>query len=230
MWLVDRDLKATKKKKRKLLYWLLADLAVAVIILSLLLHKPGRYQRPKLIYDGRQSEYLTHELLPQVYNRAQLGEPFEQVITQEGINEIITHARWPRQAGGANFLAPRVFLEPDGILVLGPVLIKGIEVVFTVLLEPNLGDEGLLNLDTGKIKVGAVNVTALARGLAKRMYRERTAEVPPDPNDWRSKVVASLLNGEPFEPVFDIRGRPVRIEKIVLERGKITLGLVPVSR
>jgi hypothetical protein len=223
-------LKTSKKKKRKRLYWLLADLAVAVIILSLLLYKPARYHRPKLIYDGRQSTYLTHELLAQIYNRAQEGEPFEQEIAQDGIDGIITHSRWPKDAGGASFLAPTVFFEPDGIVLIGPVLIRGIELVVTVILKPSLDEEGLLRLRVEKIRIGAINVTPVAAAVAKKMYRERAAQMPLDMDDVRTKIVASLLTGEPFEPVFDVYDSKVRIEKITLERERIVLRLVPVFR
>jgi len=63
------DLKIRKKARfKKLVIWLLVDLAVAAIIFALLLYRPGRYKPADLgsgsYKRGQVSPYLTHDLGP----------------------------------------------------------------------------------------------------------------------------------------------------------------------
>jgi len=41
-------------------------------------------------------------------------------------------------------------------------------------------------------------------------------------------MTASLLNGEPFEPVFKIEDKKVRLEKMTIKQKKLTIRLIPV--
>jgi len=91
----------------------------------------------------------------------------------------------------------------------------------------NLDQEGLLNLRVAKVKIGAMNITALARMLAKRIYQRRFATSDIDAEDWRAQISASLLDNEPFAPVFEIEDRKVRADKITITQGKLTIHLVP---
>lgn len=230
-------MKKRKKRKFKKRYWLLIDLAIAIVIFALLLHKPGRYKPPDIAVGNRRqvSPYLTHELLPQLHNGAQREEPFDLVVTQKGINEIIAWSKWPKEAEGVRFSAPVVFFAPDSIELMGTANMKGVDLIITVVAEPGLDEEGLLNLHVAKVKIGAMNITPLARMIAKRMYAQRLATVPIDTEDLGAKIAGSLLNDEPFEPVFDIaeifesENKKLRVEKITIMQEKLILRLVPAS-
>lgn len=232
-------MKTRKKRKFKKRYWLLIDLAVAMVIFALLLYKPARYKPPDAIPAGNNqrevSPYLTNVLLPQLHNGAQRDEPFEMVVTQKGINEIIAWSKWPKESEGVTFTAPVVFFAPDNIELMGTANIKGVDLVISVMAEPRLDEEGLLNLHVTKVKIGAMNITPVARMIAKRMYAERLETMPIDREDLRTQIAASLLNDEPFEPVFDIADifenerKKLRIEKVTIQKEKLTLRLAPAS-
>jgi hypothetical protein len=226
------DLKNRKKRKSKKVYryWLSANLAAAIVVLILLLCRPAGYNRPDIASVGNKrqvSQYLTHELLPQLYNGAQRQEPFELRISQNGINEVISEPNWFEESGGAGFLAPAVVFAPDEIVLMGTTNIKGVELVVTIVVEPALDRDGLLNLSVTKVKIGAVNITPVAKMMAKRMYSERLAELDTDREDLQGQIAAALLNDEPFEPVFKIEDKKVRAEKITIGRGKLAIRLVP---
>ena len=235
----DKNLKVRKKRKFKKRYWLLLDLALGIIILALLFYKPARYRPPDNVPVGNNQDqinpYLTNVLLPQLYNGAQLDEPFDLDINQKGINETISRYKWPRESDGVILSAPTVFFVPESIVLMGTANIKGAELVVTVVAKPRLDEEGLLHLQVDKVKIGAMNITPVAKLLAKRMYAERVESVPVDLNDLRAKLAASLLNEEPFEPflnvrdIFDDVDKKVRIEKITITQKKLTIRLVPVS-
>jgi hypothetical protein len=243
MIMSDKDTKTNskvrKKKKFKKRYWLLFDLALAAIILALLFYKPSRYRPSGYIpIDNKQeeiSQYLTNELLPELYNGAQREEPFDLEIIQKGINETITRLQWPQESEGVILSAPTVFFVPDNIVLMGTANIKGAELVVTIVAKPALNEKGLLNLNVQKVKIGAMNITPVAKLLAKRMYSERMASIAIDIEDLRTKIAASLLNEEAFEPVFNVNGifedldRKLRIEKITIAQKKLILRLVPVS-
>ncbi|GAH89511.1 unnamed protein product, partial [marine sediment metagenome] len=119
-------MKKRKKRKFKKRYWLLIDLAIAIVIFALLLHKPGRYKPPEYTDDKLVSPYLTNILGPAIHNGAQREEPFELVVTQKGINEIIAWSKWPKESEGVRFSAPVVFFVPDRIELMGTANMKGV--------------------------------------------------------------------------------------------------------
>ena len=206
----------------------LAVLLAAVIFL--LLDRPSAYVQPEIVADNQVSSYLTHVLLPQLYNGAQRQEPFELVIPQEKIGDIVAVSKWPRQSDGVTFSMPVCFFVPDRIILMAMVSVKDMEFVVTLVAEPSLDRKGLLNLRIAKVKVGAMNITLLAKAVARKMYQERIANTDTDTDDIEAKIVASLLNDEPFEPVFAVEDKKVRIEKVSVGRKKLTIGLVPANK
>ncbi len=230
----ETDLKIRKKTRfKKLVRWLLVDLAVAAIIFALLLYRPGRY-KPVDLGSGSDrrkevSPYLTNDLLPAIHNGSQYREPFELVVIQKGINDIIIRGNWPMESEGILLYAPAVLFVPGAVVLMGTVDVKGVELVVTIELEPKINEQGFLNLHVGKVKVGAMNITPLAKMIAKKMYIQRINALDVDTEVVQTKIAASLLNNEPFEPVFRIDDNKVRIEKITVAKEKLLLRLVPAS-
>jgi hypothetical protein len=222
-----------RTRPKKLLWWLCVDLVVAVVVLALLLHKPGRYDPADLdsvgLEHGQVSPYLTHELSPQFYNGTQRGEPFELVITQKGINEIVAGWGWPKMSEGIMLYAPAVVFVPGSVVLMGTANIKGVELVVTIVLKPSIDEHGLSNLQVAEVKVGAMNITPLAKMMARKMYAERLATMSVDTRALYARITASLLNDEPFDPVFEVDDRKVRVEDITVHREKLTARLVPAS-
>jgi hypothetical protein len=226
------DLKIRKKSKRKkLVFWLLIDLTVAVIVFLLLIYRPGSYNPvdyDSLNYErGQVSPYLTHVLSPQFYNNSQLGEPFDLVVTQDGINEIVAGLGWPKFSEGVMLYAPAVLFVPGSVVMMGTANVKGVELVITIELAMKIDEQKLLNLHVTKVKIGAVNITPFARMLGKKMYTERLAVMPVDTEALQTKIVASLLNEQPFDPVFKVENSKVRIEKVTIHQQKLIAHFVP---
>jgi hypothetical protein len=226
-------LKAQKKTPfKKKLYLLLIVLAVisaaAIIFLALLFHRPSSYKPLDFSGSREVSVYLTHQLLPDFYNGVQLQEPFELVVTEDGINDAVAHFKWPRQFGGVSFSSPMVFFADDAIILMGMVAMDGADFVVTITAEPFIDAEGLMNLNVTGVKIGAVDISPLAAVLAKKISDARYADKTVDENDYRTKMTLAILNGRPFEPVFRVEDKKVRIEKISLEQKKLTISFAPV--
>jgi hypothetical protein len=203
-------------------------LAVIIIVFALLLHRPSNYKPLHIAVTNEVSVYLTHELLPELYNGAQLQEPFNLAVTQDGINDIVARSKWPQKFGNISFSAPMVFFVSDRIILMGTVTLDGAEFVVTIIAEPNIDSKELLNLQVLKVKIGAVDITPLAGVLAKRIYQQHFADKKIDTKDVWNKMLVSLVNGQPFEPVFKVEDKKVRVEKIKIEQKKLTISLLPV--
>lgn len=226
--------KKKRSKRKKLFYWLLIDTTVAVVILALLLYKPGRYNPVVRALTGTDDDrvhpYLSHDLGPQLYNGAQSQRPFNLVVLDQTLNEAIAQFQWPRETGGVVFSAPEVLFQPGRIVLMGTADIEKADLVITVELEPQLDEQGLLNLNVTKVKVGAMPITLVAKTVAKRQYQERLETVPVDTDDIRTKVAGSLLAGESFDPVFQVDDKWVRLKSFSLSQGKLEAELVPAER
>lgn len=223
--------KRKKSPLKRLVCWLFVDLVVAALILAGLLYRPGRY-RPigsESFKPGQVSPYLTY-LHSEIYNGAQLGEAFNVVVSQDGINDMIARGDWPLEHEGVLLYAPAAVLEPGTAVLMATANVRGVEFVVTIELEAKIDERGLLNLQVAKLKIGAMNITPVAKMIAKKMYTEQVAAVEVDTEAWQTKVTASLLNDEAFEPVFPTGDRKirVRVQKVTIQKGKLLLRLIPV--
>ena len=222
-----------KTRTRKLVCWLFVDLVVAAVIIGLLLHRPGSYNPTDFdsagYEPGQVSPYLTHDLSPQIYNGAQRGEPFDLVISQKGINEIVACWGWPKMSQGVMLHSPAVLFTAGSALLMGTANVKGAEFVVTIEIDPQIDAEGMLTCEVSKVKVGAMNVTPLAKLTARKMYAQKIADLPIDREAFETRIVESLLNGAPFEPVFKVDGRKMRIETVTVHKERLVARLIPAS-
>lgn len=225
-------MKNRKKKKFKSRYWIPVGLIAAVLILILLLvsHRPGVYRPALPTGDDKPSRYLTHVLLPGLYNGAQLGEPFELVVTQEGINDIIAHSNWPVRVKEITFSGLQVVLSPGQVLMMATANVKDIHFVLTAELNPIIDENGLLTLHVAAVKIGTLNITALAKIIAGKIYSHRLGEAGANLEDLSVRITRSLINDEPFEAVFEFEDANLRIEKLDVLRQEIAVRLVPEAR
>jgi hypothetical protein len=221
-------LKTRKKQKLKKLCYPLAALAAALILLILLLlHTPAGFKQPPPISDGKVSRYLTHVLAPQFYNGVQRQQPFELVITQAGVNDIIARFQWPKQFNSLSISTPQVFFVPDNIVLMTTASVAGRNLVVTVAAAPTLDENGLLRLSIKKVKVGAVRMTFITRKIAKRIYKNKLARAPLEAGEIWSQLTSALLDTQPFEPIFTAEDKKVQAENIKITPAKLTVNFSP---
>lgn len=235
MLMKDSDLKISKKTRTKrLVRWLIIDFIVAAAIFGLLKYRPGRYKPvvPDLSQyeSGQVSQYLTHQLSPRFYDGLQSRKPFDLVVVQDGVNDIISRANWPIESEGILLYAPAALLTPDAVVLMGTANVKGIEFVITIEIGPKIDEKGLLNLHVIKVKIGAMNITPLAKTIAKKMYMEKIAALDVDEQAIQTKIAASLLNDEPFEPVLELDGKTVQIKKITMNKSQLVIHFIPILK
>lgn len=224
--------KRKKSRRKKLLIWLLVDAIVLATVLGLLFHRPAGYNPivAPPADDGSVHPYVHRELYSTLYNGAQSQRPFDLEVLAEPLNEAIAQAGWPQESEGIALSAPEIVFAEGRIVLMGTADIEGAEFVVTIELRPRVDDQGLLNVSVTKVKIGAMNVTPLAKMVARKMYRDRLALAPVDTEDLRSKIVASLLDEQPFDPVFRFEDKWVRLKEFDITPGRILAKLVPAPR
>ena len=234
---IDELIEQQRQKKRQKKHYALklgllstVSLIVTLTIISILmLHKPSDYHPPQTIEDKQVSKYLTHVISQDLYNGAQAGEPFDLVVTEEGIADVIARSGWPKQVGEALFSVPEVKFIPGIITIRGLVNINKVELFVVVEGTSFVDQQGLLYLHVTKVKIGAVSVTAFAKLVAGSIYNNESTRSQLDQDDWRARIMTALLLDEPFEPVFEIEGAKVRIDNVKIESGKLTIHFVPAN-
>jgi uncharacterized protein YpmS len=226
---IPTTVKKKKKLKRKLI-WLGVHIVALTVIFTLLLLSPKDYTPLKIAKSNQVSRYLTNVLLPQFYNGSQTGKAFNVIVTQKGVNDIVARSEWPKQSGDASFGDPAVLIDSDGIVLMGKALLKGMEFIVTIVIRPEYDERGLLNLRVSRVRIGLMNVTLLACATARKMYQQQMEFYVTGADDWRSQVLGSILNNEPFDPVFTVDNKKLRIYKVTLGSELLLLHVEPVRQ
>lgn len=224
--------KPRKSRRKRLIVWVCIDLVVAVVVITLLLYTPSQYHpaTPAANNDPNGQHvhpYLSHELMPTLYNNAQDRKPFAMEVLDTRLNEALAQMRWTQESGGIRLSSPAVAFTRGHIVLMGTAHIEGTELIITVEIDPKFLGDGRLNLIVENVKIGVLPITWAAKKIARKMYREQVAGGGIDRQDWRTKIVASLLIEEPFEPVFPVDDKWVRLTGIDVAEGKLTARLAP---
>ena len=234
--MAEGDKKVVSEKKRvvKFLVWVGIDVGIMVLLAVLLLWRPGGFHSPEVAETDEVSSYLTHVLAPAVYNGVGKGVAFEVKIDEAGINEVVSQMGWPRAEGEVLLLTPAVtFLEGE-VKIMATAMVRGVELVVTVIARPAVNSEGLLETGVEGIYIGAMNVTPIARMVGKRTYEENFAafeevsEGVVDLRDWGAVVAKGIFMDEAIEPVIRIDDETARIISIEAVEGKMVIGFEPV--
>ena len=232
---MNRNSKKTQGRKtlRRVLCIAIIVLAVAcVAVVFLLTHVPGGYQPLRPPPTDEVSPSLTHYLAPNFHNNIQLDRPFDVVVIQKGLNEIIVDENslgwaWPYSLNGVVISAPSVVFHQDTIMLMATVDYAGFPIVVTFIGTPKLDENGLLSLNIRKVKAGAVNITLLAGFIARRVIAHQLRILPD--TQWLRDLDGALADNKPFDPVFPIYNseKHIRLTKAEITTAKLLLGFAP---
>jgi uncharacterized protein YpmS len=226
---MKKDTQKLKKTKFRRYFRLgiVLVLLLLALALALMAYKPGRYAPVRVADQNQISPYLTHHLLPTLYNNSQRGQPFEVVITQEGLNDIIARSPQPIKLHNITLTDLQVVLKPQQITLMATAKARPVDLVLTIELNPTINQQGLLNLHINSVALGAVSFTSVARLMGERAYSDWMSSTGMEPNNIAAQVCRSLLNNEPFEPVFEFGRKRLRVSRIDVSVEKITTLLTP---
>ena len=220
--------KVKKTKFRKcLLPAALFVLVLLMLVLVLTAYRPKRYAPVKITDNNLISPYLTHHLLPAVYNGAQLGQPFEVVITQDGLNDIVARFPQPIKLHNITLTDPQVIFTPMQITLMATVKARPVNPVLTIEVSPFINQHGLLNLCINRVLLGNIDITSIAMSIGNKAYSNWLSSTGTEPDNIAAQVCRSLLNNEPFEPIFEIGGKQLRVSNIEIMTKKTIVLLTP---
>ncbi len=218
----------SEKRKSRLRLWfglfclVLAALAGGGVFLC---RWDPRAYRPQPVENPEQvSGYLTHELGPDFINQVQLDNPFDLIVRQDGLNDIISRGGWDGQFDDFAFTDPVIIFDTDTIYLMGTLDYKGLASVLTIIAAPQMNDEGLIHLNIRSIRLGMMPVTTLVKHLAQKAFRQSQGQFD-DPRT--EEIIRAVIEGRPFEPVFEISDRPVRITDMTIDPGQLRLRFRP---
>jgi hypothetical protein len=222
---------APAKKKNKALYIVCAVIAgifaLLVCVVFMLTTAPRHYQPLQPENSNEVSQYLTNYLAPQIHNKSQLDEPFELVVTEQGLNDIVARGRWPIKLDGLTASGPAVVLSANKITLMATVKYGRIWAVVTIVMSPTIDEGGLLCLNLQNVKAGSVGITALAKELSRKITATYLSKI--DGNTWADDMTAALLENKAIEPVFAAYDRQVRLTGIDISNGIAVLQLATQS-
>ena len=199
----------------------------------MLTHRPGQYQPQQQPTSDAVNPYLTHYLAPQVNNNIQIDKPFEVIVPQKELNEIIADEgslgwSWPVKLNGVTFDRPIVIFAPKRILLMGTVDYAGFPIVVTVIADPALDGKGLLSLNVRKVKAGIINITPLAKFIGGKVFAHQIKK--HNTELWLRSLCDALLTNTPFEPVFPTyENKYIRLTGAKIDQQQLTLRFRPVK-
>jgi hypothetical protein len=230
----EKTPKKIPKKRHKLPLWLAAVAILTGVIIGLLLYKPAGYEPVNINAQPEEestevSRYLTYLYL-QMHNNAQKKEPFEIEVLEDGINQAIGSANWPQRSDNFVFAQPKVEFDENGITLTGAANVEGINLAVTIHGLLQMLEDGQLNVHIQTVKIGAMNVTGLAKYLAKNMYKEKFGMTYVESTDPRVLIAASLLDDKPFDPYFEMNDKGVRLIQASMKQDLVRLKFDPIPR
>ncbi|MBC8481294.1 MAG: hypothetical protein H8D47_01345, partial [Planctomycetes bacterium] len=179
--------------------------------------------------DNLVSPYLTHILMPKIYNGAQTRNPFQITLTQEGINDIIVRQKWPAETRGLTFYAPKLYITESALVIMGRFNTDlNLEFAYTAVISVEFGKAGAaLNLES--FRLGYVNITPVAKAILKRSYEHFLAKNGKPIPVILQKIVSSLIDSEPFDPAFEIKGNNFRLSGFSPDKGGLKVSFEPIE-
>ncbi|HEG43490.1 MAG TPA: hypothetical protein ENH94_05520 [Phycisphaerales bacterium] len=219
--------KINSSKLRLVAIVMVVAVSLAVAVAFMFMRTPARYKPAHPENADKVSPYLTNYLAPEIYNNVQLDAPFDLIITEEGLNDIIARDIWPQKAGGDNFYAPSVAFENGTIYLMGKVNYSRLPVVMTIVARAKLNPDGKIQINIETIKAGIVDITPFAMGRAEGILTDRVKDAGD--RSWLADLSDALMKNAPIDPIFTVSAhkRQVRLTAIKIQEDVLTLTLKP---
>jgi hypothetical protein len=216
-----------RKSDRAFRLWGLGAIGLGVLIGVgiLIFHKPNAYNPVRPDNPEQVSLYLTHELGPEFFNQVQLEKPFDLIIEQHGLNDIISRLDWIQQLGPLSLQQPNIIFADRSILLMGTLQYRRVSSVLSILALPTMDANQQICMNIQSVRLGMVPVTSLVSKLSQKAFDDNRDGFKDDPEV--EKIVQAIIRNEPFDPVFRISEYQVRITHFTLENNVLKLTLLP---
>lgn len=220
------DSKTHKPRHRKWFraFWV-TGAVLTVMGVFLCNYTPRAYRPVEPENPDQISPYLTHELGPDFFNNIQLDEPFDLLVRQDGLNDIISSEQWGEDLGDFTFTDPMVILTDNTIYLMATLSYKGVSSVITIIATPTMDAGGDICLNIQSVRMGTLPVTKLVTFVAQKAF-DQSGDCFEGEEDIE-QMLDAIIRNEPFEPVFELSGHKARITEFSLSAGLLTLRFQP---
>lgn len=224
---MDKTDSQTHKPRKKRWFRLFAACLPLVVIMAVILcnYTPRAYRPIAPTSPDHVSTYLTHELGPDFFNNIQLNTPFDLLVRQQGLNEILRDPLWSGNFNDFSFTDPMVLFDTGTIYLMGTLTYKNFSSTLTLIASPRMDDAGAICLHIQSVRMGILPVTGLVRWMAQTAF-DQSGDCFEGEEDI-ANVVQAVIQNEPFDPVFELSGYHARITEFTLEPGLLTLRFQP---
>ena len=219
----------THKPRRRRWFWILPTAISGSVLVGVLFcnYTPRAYQPPASDKTGQVPTYLTHELAPDYINNIQLDEPFELLVKQHGLNEIIASQFQAEEFDGFSFTNPMIVFDTGTIYLMGTLHYKQISSVITIIATPEMTPDKQVCMNVQSVRMGVLPVTKLVTFLARQAF-DQSQDCFEGEEDIRL-ITEAIIKNEPFDPVFEDNGHSARITEFTLKPALLTLVFKPES-
>lgn len=223
------NIEKRNSRKKRYIAISVAVFALAVLAgLAIFRLSPRAYTPPVADDPDEVSPYLTHRLGPDFFNQVQFNEPFELLVEQHGLNDILSRGVWPQQFGDAAISTPVILFEKDTVYLMSRVGYFGFSAVLTLTARPVMDERGRLNVNIQSVRLGLLPITNLAARIAEKAVEDSAAELGEWPG--LEAPVRAIIANAPFEPVFTFDKQRIWVQEFTLEPGQLRLRLVPENK
>jgi hypothetical protein len=221
--IIKRGLKNPKVKSAVVLS---AGLVILLFVFWFvgLFRTPPYYRPVKFIADGNMSQYLTNYILPELNNKSQYGQPFDLVISETGINDIIVRHIDADSLQQANLSDLSVAFRRGRILLTGKTVYYGIDFIVTLVLKPYIDKEGYFLLKESQIEAGRSRIPFAGEAVKRKVLEGLVRFIN---NLGIGDFNEASLNNRRIEPVFSLNHRRHRIEKITVGDKELIIHFLP---
>lgn len=220
----------TRKKKGKSRFlWGIAAfslLGIGILLVGIS-YTPKKYNPKQPIDPEVVSPYLTHKLGPDFYNNVQLDRPFELIVDQAGLNDILSRHPWPMDFDGISFSMPTLIFTEQSLTLMTSIDVKGFSTVLSIYALPVLSDQGTLNMNIQTVSLGAIPITPIAKMIAEKIASQ-SFDSSNSSDDLTEQIIKALISNNEFKPVFTCDDHAVRVVELELQAGQAHLKLEPV--
>ena len=219
---IKQNLKNPKVKSAIILS---AGLAALLFVLWFvgLFRTPRYYRAVKPVTGEQVSQYLTNHILPELHNKSQYDQPFDLVLSEQGINDIIARHVDSNSLLQSGLSDISVVFKKGRILLIGKTVYYGFDFIVTLVLKPGIDKKGQFFLCVSEVQAGSSRIPFIGEAVKRRILRELT--------DFLNKNIAdsteALLNNHRIEPVFSLNHRRLRVDKITIQDKELMIHFLP---
>jgi hypothetical protein len=199
-------------------------LSIPFVIWGFGLFRTPKYFKPVQIIDGNEiSQYLLNDVLPPFFNKSQVPEPFEIVLLQDGVQEIVAHSVKSEDLKRWGFSDISITFLRGKILLAGKTKYRGFDFIVTAVFEPKIDEKGF-NAGLARIRIGNTKIPYGPKLLRDRiLYKLAGAGMNSDAVHY----AGMLFSDNRIKPQFSFNHRNITVKSVSVENQKLRITFLP---